>query len=252
MKKLFLSLSAFGFALTVSGAKITGMSVDYEAKLVFSKGYGVVSQPNPYNQHTRPDSSKGYWKLHTDYNTRMTHVRFYSSQNELLYQEKIKDRYIKLTKRTIRQFDNLLNRLVARNLVVGRVKSYDILVSNQWNAIPQPASSRLEESSMPAPVASSLPTIDLQVVSNTQVRLSYLNPASKQLLITIANESYEYFYKRKSTLKEYAGLLNISHLPSGTYRFEVDGGKKVAQYQLTIDRDTKSLKVKLLLNQFSP
>lgn len=249
MKKLLLSLPLFGFALTVSLAKIPGISVEYE----FGKGYGIVGQPNPYGQRTRPDSSKGYWKLYTDYNTRMTHVRSYSSQDDLLYQEKIKDRYIKLTKRTIRQFDNLLNRLVARNLVVGRVKSYAILVSNQWNAIPQPVSSLLEEeTSSLAPITSSLPTIDLQVVSTTQVRLSYLNPASKQLLITIANESYEYFYKRKSTLKEYAGLLNISHLPSGTYRFEVDGGKKVAQYQLTIDRDTKSLKVKSLLNQFNP
>lgn len=77
----------------------------------------VTGQPDPYNQPASTDSTQCYWRLYTDYATRMTRVSFYTSRHELLYQEKIKDRYIKLSKRTIRQFDDLLTRLVNRNLV---------------------------------------------------------------------------------------------------------------------------------------
>lgn len=212
----------------------------------------AVGQPGPYYQHHLSDSTRGYWNVYTDYNTRMTRVSFYTSQDELLYQEKIKDRYIKLTKRTIHRFDNLLNQLVNRNLIVGQVKSYDLLVSNQWTAIPKRNESRFdEEISTPATAASKMPTVNLEVVSSSQLRLSYLNPASKRLLITLANDSYQFFYKKHSILKEYAGLLNLSHLSSGTYRLEVDSEKKTVQYQVIIDEDNRSIKLNTLLNQFN-
>lgn len=211
----------------------------------------VVGQSNQYYQHPHSDSSQGYWKVYTDYATRMTRVSFYSSQDELIYEEKIKDRYIKLTKRTIRQFDNLLIRLVAHNLIVGQVKSYDLLASNQWTAIPQRDESRLDEEII-TPATSKAAAVNLEIVSSSQVKLSFLNPASERLLITLANESYQFFYKKHSTLKEYAGLVNISHLPTGTYRLEVDGEKKTVQYQLIIDQDNRSIKLHTLLNQFNP
>ncbi|UFH57191.1 hypothetical protein [Spirosoma sp. KNUC1025] len=211
----------------------------------------VVAQPNPFYQPPRSDSTRGYWKLYTDYSTRMTRVSFYSSQDELLYQEKIKDRYINLTKRTIRQFDNLLNRLVAHNLIAGQVKSYDLLASNQWTAVPKRVESRLNGEVITS-ASSNVPTVNLEVVSSSQVKLSYLNPANEKLLITLANESYQFFYKKHTTANEYAGLLNVSHLPTGTYRLEVDGVKKTVQYQLIIDQDNHSIKLNTLLNQFNP
>ncbi|QIP17071.1 hypothetical protein G8759_32760 [Spirosoma aureum] len=241
MKKVLISLITLGFTLMVSIAKTSATSSDR------------IGQPNPYYQRTRSDSSQGYWKLYTDYNTRSTRVSFYSGHDVLLYQEKIKDRYIKLSKRTIRQFDNLLSRLVDRNLVSSRVKSYDILNSNQWNAIPQRIpSSFTEEAILPVPATSMMTTINLEVVSGSQVKLSYINPASERLLITLANDSFQFFYKKQSKIKEYAGLLNVSHLPTGMYRLEVDGEKKIAQYQLIIDQDKRSIKVNTLRNQFNP
>lgn len=211
----------------------------------------VTGQPGQYYQPPRSDLTRGYWKLYTDYSTRMTRVGFYSSQDELIYEEKIKDRYIKLTKRTLRQFDNLLNRLVAHNLIADQMKSYDLLASNQWTAIPQRDESRLDAEIITSATSKAV-TVNLEVVSSSQVKLSYLNPARERLLITLANESYQFFYKKHSTLKEYAGLVNISHLPTGTYRLEVDGEKKTVQYQLIIDQDNRSIKLHTLLNQFNP
>ncbi len=241
MKKILISLIIPAFTLTLSSGKTAAP---------FSDRSG---QPNPYYQRTRSDSSQGYWKLYTDYNTRATRISFYSGQDVLLYQEKIRDRYIKLSKRTLRQFDNLLSRLVDRNLVSSRVKSYDILNSNQWTARPPRSPSPLnEEAVLPEPVATRAPSINLEVVSSSQVKLSYVNPTRERLLVTLANDNFEFFYKRYSTLKEYAGLLNVGHLPSGTYRLDIDGEKKTVTYQLTVDQDKKSIQLHTLRNQFNP
>ena len=62
----------------------------------------AIGQPNPANQQPSLDSTQAYWRLYTDYAARMMRVSFYTSRHRLLYQEKIKDRYIKLSKRTIR------------------------------------------------------------------------------------------------------------------------------------------------------
>lgn len=214
-------------------------------------GTRVVGQENSADQSPGLNSSPGYWKLYTDYATRLTRVSFYTSQHELLYQEKIKDRYIKLSKRTIRQFDDLLVRLVNRNLLGDQVKSYDLLASNQWTPIPQrDQSGFIPEDTSPATVGLNRPMINLKVVSPSQLLLSYLNPTGERLLITIANDSFHYFYKKQTVEKEYAGLINISHLASGVYRFGVDGPQKKALYQLSINQETKSLQLSTLLSQF--
>ncbi|WP_461101140.1 hypothetical protein [Spirosoma koreense] len=94
------------------------------------------------------------------------------------------------------------------------------------------------------------PIVNLTVVNPGQLLLSYRNPAGEQLLITIADDSFHYIYKKQSKEKEHAGLINISHLAPGIYRFGVDGPHKKALYQLSIDQDTKSLNLSTLLNQF--
>ncbi|GAB4030322.1 hypothetical protein [Spirosoma gilvum] len=181
----------------------------------------------------------------------MTRVSFYTSRHELLYQENIKDRYIKLSKRTVRQFDDLLTRLVNHNLVGNQVKSYDLLAGNQWAAISH--SEKLmsdSEAKVPGLIGLIRPIVNLKLVNPSQLLLSYRNPAGEPLLITIADDSFHYIYKKQSKEKEHAGLINISHLASGIYRVGVDGPHKKAIYQLSIDQDVKSFNLSTLLNQF--
>ncbi|GAB4028716.1 hypothetical protein [Spirosoma koreense] len=211
----------------------------------------AIGQSSPENQPLSGDSTQGYWRVYTDYATRTTYVSFYASRHELLYQEKIKDRYVNLSKRTIRQFDDLLMRLVNHNLVVNQVKSYDLLASNQWIASSPSEKTRTEsEDRVPLSVGLHRPMVNLKLVNPGQLLLTYRNPAGEQLLITIADDSFHYLYKNQSKEKEHAGLINISHLPTGIYRVGVDGPQKKALYQVSIDQDAKSLNLRTLLNQF--
>ena len=87
----------------------------------------------PALAQTYVESDKGYWQVHTDPNSRNTIVQFFDGSNQLLYQETMPKKYIKLNKRNVRQFDVLLGKLMARELLSGKVKSYDLVADSRMD-----------------------------------------------------------------------------------------------------------------------
>ena len=77
------------------------------------------------------ESDKGYWQVHTDPNSRNTVVQFFDGSNQLLYQESMARKYVKLSKRNVRLFDDLLAKLMARELLSEKVKAYDIVADSR-------------------------------------------------------------------------------------------------------------------------
>lgn len=192
-------------------------------------------QTNADDQTALTDSARGYWRVKTDYHSRATRVSFFTAQHELLYQEKIPDRYVKLTKRTVRQFDELLAKLADRHLVADQVKSYDLIASNRWVAPPQPmlAATNEPERTMPSASTDQL-SVNLLTIPGKKLRLTYQNSTGQPLLITITNASFHRFYLEKSRLQWEDKVFNLSHLASGSYRFEVENGPQKVKYNLII------------------
>ncbi|MCK8496101.1 hypothetical protein M0L20_29815 [Spirosoma sp. RP8] len=205
------------------------------------------AQPNVHDAPMLSDSAKGYWRLHTDYDSRLTRVSFYSLQDQLLYQETIKDRYVKLTKRTMAEFDDLLARLVEGHLVTDRIKSYDLPPIGQEAPSPPfslPASKeQLAESSQ---AGSDQLAVELIQIEDKKVRLWYKNLAQQPLLIRIQDEVSQNMYRATHTAETNSKVFNLSGLPAGHYRFKIDCGQTIVQYSLVIAGDEGRIKLNRL------
>jgi len=194
---------------------------------------------------TPSNSATAYWRVHTDYKQQMTCINFYTAQHNLLYQEKIKDRFVKLSKHTIRQFDQLLAKLVTGHLVADRVKTYDLLASNQWNTLVKSPQAEADEPNSVMPLTSpDQLTVTLRLINEKKLLLSYLNPPHQPLIISMADDSFRFLYKEVTSLPTNDKLFDVSQLASGTYRFEVDGGQQSVVYRLVIPANGGRMELK--------
>ena len=149
----------------------------------------VQGQSDAYYQHAVSDSLRGNWRLQTDYSSRMTQISFYTAHHELLYQEKIKDRYVKLTKRTLRRFDELLAQLVERHLVADQVKSYDLWASTREIDLSPYQPMRSEPGIKIIIDTVNQLTVNLTITEDNKLNLFYLNPTQQSLLIILKGEN---------------------------------------------------------------
>lgn len=193
------------------------------------------SQPNVHDAAILPDSAKGYWRLYTDYKSGLTRVSFYTPKHELLYEEHMKDRYIKLTKRTIAQFNDVLTRLVEGHLLADRVKSYNLRVSINGTVPGRFSSPRADEPPIASDqMASDQLWVNVLPIQGKKLRLWYKNPTQQPLLISIKDEVSQNMYRAVSLTRTNSELFNLSHLPTGRYRLSIASRLNTVEYNLVI------------------
>lgn len=221
--------------------------------LLLAGGRLSQGQPNLYDEPTLPDSAKGYWRLYTDYHSRQTRVSFYSVQHQLLYQEKMNDRYVKLTKRTRAEFDELLTKLVDGHLVADRIKSYELLAPGQWSARPSISLPVIQEPDADSPqhTADQL-TVQVTPIRGKKVRLWYLNPVQQPLLISLQDELAQNLYRVIRRAQTDSEVFNLSQLPQGRYRFRIEGSKASVHYSLLIPEGDGPIQLHRLSTQSDP
>jgi hypothetical protein len=88
--------------------------------LIFA-GAAAVAQTG-----VNPPPNEAFWQLRTDPATRSTLVQFYDPEHRLFYQEKLAQKYLKVTPRTVRMLNQTLSRLLEvhdKSLVANQMKS---------------------------------------------------------------------------------------------------------------------------------
>ncbi|RIV21344.1 hypothetical protein DYU11_18230 [Fibrisoma montanum] len=183
------------------------------------------------------DSSNGYWRLHTDYASRSTMIRFYDRDRHLIYQETLSGRYVKLRKRTIRLFDSMLNRLVNNQLLSPHMKTHELLADNERlpiNAFLRP--STLRDETTVSPDGTNRFVSQPLVNSEGKLRVIFLNPGQDRVFISIDDSSFNPIYRDISSLPAYKRAIDVSHLPEGTFRFMIATKQQTRTYRLTIGR----------------
>ncbi|MHA4741811.1 hypothetical protein [Dyadobacter sp. MSC1_007] len=187
----------------------------------------------PAAAQTYVESDKGYWQVHTDPNSRNTIVQFFDGSNQLLYQETMSKKYIKLNKRNIRQFDELLGKLMARELLSGKVKSYDLVADSRmdFRETTRPDMEAVASSNNSLKTAVS----NVYVVRQGKMKVILKDPVDTTYDIRILDDQLRTIYFEKVKTSGYGRWFDMSKLPEGSYSIHINGPRKRLNYKLTVD-----------------
>jgi hypothetical protein len=176
------------------------------------------------------ESDKGYWQVHTDPNSRNTVVQFFDGANNLLYQESMARKYVKLTKRNVRLFDELLAKLMARELLSEKVKSYDIVADSRtdYRSVSEP------EWAAPS-VNMKTAMSNVYVVQKGKMKVILKNPAQENYDIRIIDSDLRTIYHEQIKDPTYGRWFDVSKLVAGTYNVYIASPRKKLNYKLVID-----------------
>ncbi|GAB3899100.1 hypothetical protein GCM10028803_19630 [Larkinella knui] len=216
----------------------------------FFYGFTAMAQPDYY---IRTDSTKGYWKIQTDFASQQTRIRFFNSQHEPIYQENLAGRYVKLTNRTIRLFDSMLERLLTNQLLSAEVKSHELVASSTGvpdYAVSAPLTHPISTSYVLASPTESLETnplrTDVSISSTGKLKIHAVNLRQEPVLVTILDDQGRSIFKQKTVAPTYNRTLNLSQLQEGTFRFEVIGLQKKYYYRLVVQSNPQSYQLRAI------
>lgn len=188
----------------------------------------------PAHAQTYVESDKGYWQVHTDPNTRNTIVQFYDGGNQLLYQESMSRKYVKLTKRNIRLFDDLLSKLMAKELLSAKVKTYDLVADSRAGL------GSMVRPELEMPVAGSGASVktamsNIYVVKQGKMKVILKNPSQERYDIRIIDPELRTIYQESVDGLSYGRWFDMSKLAQGTYNIHISSPRKKLNYKLTVD-----------------
>lgn len=185
-------------------------------------------------------STNGYWKLRTDYQNKITDIQFFSAHNQVLYQEKLVGRHLKLTKRTMRLFDAISDGLANNRLLETQVRGYPLpasqLVSFKPVAATQPEGDEAERSAHLPDRKAIAKVVVTSMVDNAGKLIVFLaNPDRKPAYISLMDESQQIdYYVERSVLADYGRYFDIAQLSAGSYCLRIRHPDQTFLYKLTI------------------
>jgi hypothetical protein len=190
-----------------------------------AQSVAYVSSPQAY-----VEADKGYWQVHTDPNSRNTVVQFFDGANNLLYQESMARKYIKLTKRNVRLFDELLAKLMARELLSEKVKAYDIVADSRTD---YRSASEPEWSAPSVNIKTAMSNV--YVVQKGKMKVILKNPAQENYDIRIVDSELRTIYHEQIKDSTYGRWFDMSKLGQGSYSVYISSPRKKLNYKLVID-----------------
>ncbi len=187
------------------------------------------------------DSTQGYWELKTLVDTRMTVIQFFAPNRQLIYQESLPEKWVKPTPHNRRQFDRLLQELMAQRLVTTRIKTQmlPMLLPEPRLPLPEPGADREHN----VPVEETPYTIHAFVNELGILRLLVDSPLRERYKIELTDEHGNLHYQEFNNLAHYRRRFDVSALGSGSYslvvridgqdvRYALNNGRVTRRYQL--------------------
>ena len=189
------------------------------------------SKPTPAQSlvPTQVDSAQGYWRLKTDAPSRSTRVEFFGPHHQLLYQEQLAEKWVKLTRRNQAQFDRLLGQLVANQLLASRIRIKPLPASIAQPRLP-PA---IELSEGTPNASSSSETVHAYVNQAGQVRVIVENPQRQRYVVELLDKEGWRLYQEYTNHPRYSRWLDVSELAVDSCRLVVQFKSSRTEYELS-------------------
>ncbi|MBD2757853.1 hypothetical protein [Spirosoma validum] len=181
-------------------------------------------------QQTVADSSRGYWRLKTEAASRTTLIQFFGPNNQLLYVENLPEKWVKLSRKNQKQFDQLLEQLLANQLVTSRIKT-EILPPTP--ELPTPPNVTVRSNSpQNAPSADATYRVHAYVNSIGKLYLIVDNPERLRYKILVADQRDRTLYEEFTNHDQYRRKLDLSALPQDSYQVVVQIDNKPFIYNI--------------------
>ncbi len=205
--KRFRLSPTFGTFLTAAGLFIASESIAQDYALLTTK----LDEPT---KPKAPTAAKPYWKMATEPGADSTTVEFYQPNNAFVYGEKLPNKAVKLTKKTIRAMNETMERLTAPNA-------------------PTPA---------PNTVADALnghagPLQMGTYASRDGIHLHLMldNPARDYVVIELLDKDRRTVYQTSTREDKPHFKFNLDGMPMGNYQLRVLGKKQHFERDLTFN-----------------
>ncbi|MDQ4141133.1 MAG: hypothetical protein M3142_11495 [Bacteroidota bacterium] len=199
------------------------------------------------------NSAKGHWQLFTDATTRTTKVKFFDGKQNLLYEEELPEKYIRLTDRNINRINETFDLVTAKNLILTNVKANPLppVITPRTSKHRNPVRSKTRHSAS-ANAISNLKIDTYKVADTFKFGLIFQNPDRERIRINLRNEAGKILYTNFVNSASYERQFDFSGLNTEKYTLEVISVDRKQKYtdQIVI-RSTPSTR-SLDVNQFSP
>ncbi|MVM29094.1 hypothetical protein GO755_03550 [Spirosoma sp. HMF4905] len=176
------------------------------------------------------DSSRGYWRLKTQAATRSTLIQFFGPAKELLYEEIIPGKWVKLSRKNQKQFDQLLDQLLAKQLLTNRIET-ETLPPTPVEPTPPRLSVR-SNSSHESPSATASYLVHAYVNSTGKLYLIVDNPERLRYSVKVVDQIGNALYEEFTNRDQYRRRLDISALPHDAYQVVVQIDNKPFTYKV--------------------
>jgi hypothetical protein len=181
------------------------------------------SQSDQYAQTSIPQ--QGYWRVMTQPDTRSTVVRFYNHDSQVVYEEQLSGRYIKLNDRNVARLDRTLARLTDGSLVAASVKTEPLRAEKVIYK---------EHTAMPLATATTgLFVESFPLISQDKLLVRFQNPEGYRMHIAIRDGRDRNIYNDSVVQKEYQRKFDLSQLAAGMYTLVVSNYKGRVQHTQT-------------------
>jgi hypothetical protein len=198
---------------------------------------GVTAQDIHYRDPNNP--AKGYWQLFTDAESRTTNVKFFDANQQMLYQEIMPGRFIKLTNRNITRINLVFDQIAGKSMVEKSVKSASLTSADFKKLINRNSKKRynnVEESTLyKENPASGLAVHTYQIADKTDYYLTIQNPQQEQVFIYLFNKINQNIYWEKVQKTDYRRKFNFEGMPQEEYKLVVTTADKKLKYTKKID-----------------
>lgn len=188
----------------------------------------------PGSNQVRTDSSQGYWRLKTHAATRSTGVQFFSPYGQLLYEEIIPGKWVKLSRKNQKQVDQLLAQLVAGQLLTSRIKTETLPATPFEPDRPEVSF----PSDSPDRSSTTKATYQIQAYINPEGKLYVVvnNPNRLRYAIRVVDQRDRSLYEEFTNLNRYRRRLDVSSLPVEAYQLVVHIDNKPFTYRINKQR----------------
>jgi hypothetical protein len=176
------------------------------------------------------DSSRGFWRVKTQAATRSTLVQFFGPYRQLLYEEKLPEKWVRLSRKNQRQFDRLLAQLTANQLVTSRIKTEDLPPTPEL-PVPSVGPARLNLHPHADPTVASY-QLNVYVAQANKLNVIVVNPDRLRYKITLVNARGESLYEEFANSSRYRYRIDISALSQAVYQVIIRIDNQPITYQL--------------------